>query len=168
MTFSSALRPNPVLRAAGCLGVLSLSVLFVAGCGGSSSEAPTGLSLYPVKGKVLLEDGKPLTAGRVVFVATNGNIAPNGPIGSGGEFTLSSGSAGEGAPAGDYKVRIEPEITGGGQGKAKKGAKLPFGLHYTDEDSSGLKATVKPEPNDLSFKLSAKDSGPAKGGRVKD
>jgi hypothetical protein len=168
MTVSSALRPNPVLRTAGCLGVLSLSILFVAGCGGSS-EAPTGLTLYPVKGKVLLEDGKPLTAGRVVFVATNGNIAPNGPIGAGGEFTLSSGSAGEGAPAGEYKVRIEPEITGGGQAKAKKGAKLPFGMHYTDEDSSGLKATVKPEPNDLPpFKLSAKESVPAKGGRVKD
>jgi hypothetical protein len=168
MTASSALRPSPVRRAAVCLGALSLPVLFLAGCGGGS-EAPTSLTLYPVKGKVLLEDGKPLTAGRIVFVATQGNIAPNGTIGSGGEFTLSSGPAGEGAPAGEYKVRIDPEITGGGQGKVKKGARFPFGLHYTDEDSSGLTATVKPEPNDLPpFKLSAKDSVPAKGGRVKD
>jgi hypothetical protein len=62
-----------------------------------------------------------------------------------------TGSSGEGAPAGDFKVRIEPEdksliATSRSSASAKK---LPFPAKYLDEDSSGLTATIKPEPNQL-------------------
>ena len=144
-----------------------------SGCGGGS-EAPASLSLNPVKGKVLLEDGKPLTSGNVVFVSSTTGISPNGRIGADGSFTLSSGVQGEGAPAGEYKVRIEPDLGPGTSAlKPKAGAKPPFPSSFADEDSSGLKVTVKSGDNTIEpFKLSAKNaqvlSAPAALSRVRD
>lgn len=143
------------------------------GCGGGS-EAPPSLSLNPVKGKVVLDDGKPLTTGRVVFVSATTGISPNGKIGTDGTYTLSSGDQGDGAPAGEYKVRIEPDLgPGTSAAKPKPGAKLPFPNAYADEDSSGLKVTVKSGENTIEpFKLSAKNvsaiAAPAAGSRVRD
>jgi hypothetical protein len=74
----------------------------------------------------------------------------------------------EGRPAGNYKIRFEsPEATGGG-----KKAMIPFPSNYTDEDGSGLTASVKPEgPNDFQFELkkgsaaAAGSAGPARSRR---
>jgi len=146
----------------------SLPAVFVTGlaigCGGGG-DAPATLSLNPVKGKVLLEDGKPLTGGQVVLVSSTTGMSPTGKIGSDGSFTVNSGAQGEGAPAGEYKVRIEPEAgVGSPGGKPKPGGKLPFSSIYVDEDSSGLKVTVKAGENTLEpFKLSTKHASVAGG-----
>lgn len=134
------------------------------GCGGAG-EAPGSLSLNPVKGKVLLADGKPLAAGRVVLVSPTTGLAPNGKIGPDGSFTLTSGDQGEGAPAGEYKVRIEPDAAmGAGGSQPRSGSKLPFPAAYADEDASGLKVTIKPGENTLeAFKLVARRSEVAGG-----
>ena len=75
-----------------------------------------------------------------------------GPIGDDGGFELKQGDR-VGAPAGNYKVRIEinesslPKRPG-------KSSNLPFSAKYRDEDSSKLTATVKAEPeNPFEFKL---------------
>ncbi len=156
---------------------MNLSAVVVTGlalgCGGAS-EAPASLSLNPVKGKVVLDDGKPLTTGRVVFVSSTMGISPNGKIGTDGSYTLSSGEQGDGAPAGEYKVRIEHDLgPGTSAAKPKAGAKLPFPLAYSDEDSSGLKVTVKSGENTIEpFKLAAKNASslvaPAALSRVRD
>ena len=58
--------------------------------------------------------------------------------------------AGDGAPEGEYKVRIDPEPQPGSAGRAKRGAaNLPFPAKYADETTSDLKVTVKPGENDL-------------------
>ena len=116
----------------------------VAGC--RQSDSLPNLKVYEVKGKVLLADGKPLTNGWVYFVPKGElTVTPSAIIGSDGTFSLITGGSGEGVPAGDYKIRIE---TPGFQ-PAQKSKKGPFPSKYTDEDSSGIVITVRPEANQL-------------------
>ena len=137
--------------------------LAAAGCGGDPAGGTRNEALYAVKGQVLLPNGKPLTGGTVVFVANSGqDAAPRGPIDSSGNFALKTRDN-DGAPAGDYKVRIEPDasIMKGKGGKLDPAA-LPFPAKYADTDGdTGLTATVKAEPNTLpAFKLAIdKDGG---------
>ena len=79
-------------------------VMAMAGC--ESSNPLSGKTLYPVTGKVLLADGKPLTSGQVVFVATKSTITSTASIESDGGFAFKA-AAGDGLPEGEYKVRIE-------------------------------------------------------------
>ena len=74
----------------------------LGGCG--EPNALSGAKLYPVKGKVLLEDGKPLTSGQVVFVGSKSMITSPATIASDGTFTFKAAS-GDGLPEGDYKIR---------------------------------------------------------------
>jgi hypothetical protein len=157
MTMSATrnLVPKRGLGGSGWRCWLGLGLLAgVAGCG-DNSGAPSKLTVYEVKGKVLLADGKPLESGHVYFVHANGATTSEGKIGTDGSFSLSTGNSGEGAPVGDYRVRVEPSDpsliapSSAGRRGAAKGKKLPFDSKYLDEDSSKLKAVVKPEPNVL-------------------
>jgi len=129
---------------------LGLTMLSLGGCGDPSTAAGP---LYPVKGKVLLADGKPLTTGRVEFLPVKGGMPAAGDIGSDGSFSLKTGDGREGAPAGDYRVRIEPKTLAAK--KQGKPASFPFPAKYVDEDGyTGLTATVLAEPTTLEpFKL---------------
>ncbi len=138
-------------------------LVFVALSGCGETNPLSGVKLYPVKGKVLLPDGKPLAAGKVVFVGDKTSITSATDIGSDGSFELKEGS-GAGLPEGEYRVRLE---TTSGKGKNK----LPFPARYLDEDGSRLKATVTSDDskNIFEFKLDAKDlassTGSPKGSR---
>ena len=137
-------------------GGLSLSVTLAIGSAGCGSLDRFSLPpSYPVKGKVLLPDGKPLTSGRIMFVSTERALTFGGTIGPDGTFTVKSGTR-EGAPQGNYKVRIEIDETSLPQAKGRKGqrsAQLPFANKYTDEDASQLTATVKPDENSNNFEF---------------
>jgi hypothetical protein len=121
----------------------------VAGCG--ASDAPPVVTVYEVKGAVLKADGKPLTGGRVYFVPNDGALTPEGTIGPDGTFSLATGRSGDGAPPGEYRVRVEPDgpsLVAAATGRnPAKGKKLPFPPKYLDEDSSGLTARVEPRAN---------------------
>jgi hypothetical protein len=135
--------------------MLGLILLGFGGCG--DPNAVTQLKIYPVKGKVLLADGKSLTGGRVVFMLPEKGLEFEGSIESDGSFRI-KGSQGEGAPEGTYKVRIAPDWTKPGDNAARaarrKSADLPFPAMYGDETTSGLTATVKSGDNTLEpFKL---------------
>jgi hypothetical protein len=116
----------------------------LSGCSGSD-KLPS-LQVYQVTGKVLLADGKPLNAGWVYFVPKSDlSVTPSAKIAEDGTFSLDTGGSGEGAPAGEYKVRIEaPQAH-----LDPKSKKSLFPFKYTDEDSSDLVVTVKAEPNKL-------------------
>jgi hypothetical protein len=152
----SALRPLSGLLVAG------LVLLGTSGCGQSGGVA--GLPHHPVKGKVILSDGKPLTSGQVVFVSSKGGSEFFGEIQSDGSFTMKSPAA-EGLPEGDYLVRIDPEVQTSASGKGKPasrrgGPNIPYPAKYADETTSGLKVTVKPGDNALEpFKLVPGQSG---------
>jgi hypothetical protein len=118
----------------------------LAGCRGSDSLP--SYQVYQVEGKVLLADGKPLGGGWIYFVPKGDlPVTPSGVIGSDGTFSLVTGGSGDGAPPGEYKVRVEaPQF----QQAAPKSRKKPiFPVKYKDEDSSGLVITVRAESNRL-------------------
>jgi len=132
-------------------GVAGLGTLLLAasaglsGCGGQSDSLPK-LQVYEVKGQVVLADGKPLRSGVISFVP-KGNLAitPSANIGPDGSFSLVTGGSGEGAPAGEYKVRVEaPEFR-----PDPKTKKEIFPSKYSDEDSSKIEITVLPQENRL-------------------
>lgn len=124
----------------------------LSGCGVSDPPPPI-VTVYPVKGKVLLADGSPLKGGHVWFVPKSDSALNSyGEISSDGSFSLTTGSSGEGAPAGEFKVRIEPANPPSPKlgGRTRPDQKpLPFREKYTDEDASEIVVTVKAGPNEL-------------------
>lgn len=139
-------------RSAGVAILVGLLV-GLSGCGSGQYSGP----VYPVKGKVLLATGKPLTTGSVQFIPESGGALASGKIGSDGSFSLVSLDKREGAAPGSYKVRIEPSLEMTAP-RGKSRTALPFALKYTDDDGdTGLTATVKAEPTELEpFRLEAK------------
>jgi hypothetical protein len=127
-----------------------MTILLLGGCG--QTDTPPVVRVYEVKGKVLLAGNKPLTRGRVVFVPTQEPLlVSSAEVREDGTFSLATGESGEGAPAGNYKVRVEPVGPVPNEQRPRSGSKsLPFPSKYFDEDSSGLSVTVKPEANVLS------------------
>jgi hypothetical protein len=120
-----------------------------SGCG--AGDAPRWQTVHAVTGKVVLANGKPLNGGAVYFVPADGAVMSEGKIAPDGSFSLLTGGSGAGAPAGEFKVRIEPpdasvlairRTPGSGKG-------LPFPARYLDEDTSGLTVVVKSGANDL-------------------
>lgn len=129
--------------------ICSALLVQLGGCG-TSDGGVQKQTVYPVKGSVVLADGKPLSGGKIYFVPKAGAVMSEGTVGSDGAFALETGGSGEGAPAGDYKVRVEPaDASALSTKKASTGKALPFARKYLDEDASGLTATVKAEPNQL-------------------
>ncbi len=136
------------------LALAVVLAVLASGCGDGDTRAVG--KTYAVKGKVLLPDGKPLPAVKVVF---SGPAMNNAVTEGDGTFALKEGA---GLPAGDYQVRLEVNESKG----TLKNQQLPFPRHYLDEDGSGLTAKVTADgPNDFEFKLTkdepaaAKDSG---------
>jgi hypothetical protein len=137
------LKRHPKFSHIGWLNVVCLMASAgLAGCG--NRDSLPRLQVYEVKGKVLLADGKPLPSGWISFVPKGDlPITPSAKIASDGTFTLVTGGSGEGAPSGDYKVRIEaPELR-----PDPKTRKAVFPAKYSDEDSSGIVITVLPKEN---------------------
>jgi hypothetical protein len=110
------------------------AVLTVAavGCGES------GPKLYPVRGKVTYEDGKPVGARSVMFQSVDdpGSVA-SGELEPDGSFELHHVSGKPGAVAGNHKVMILTERPEWGEKKSGPLAK------YQSFDTSGLTAAVE-------------------------
>jgi hypothetical protein len=136
------------------VSVAVLSLLSLTSCGG---PGPYSGTLYPVKGQVLLADGKPLTGGFVQFIPKQGGLHASGKIEMDGTFSLRSLKNRDGAAPGEYKIRIEPnpELLAR---KGRAAQKLPFALRYREYDGdTGLTATIKAEPTHLEpFRLESK------------
>jgi hypothetical protein len=131
----------------------ALSLLSLAGCGGTGPYTGT---LYPVKGQVLLADGKPLPGGTVQFLPKQGGLPASGKIEADGTFSLKSKTR-DGAAPGEYRIRIEPST----ELLVKKGRgtpKLPFASKYREYDgNTGLTATIHARETQLEpFRLEPK------------
>ena len=118
---SKSARRTALGRAVGIVAAAGLMISGLSGCGEPTYPTAT---LYPVKGQVLLSDGKPLTSGQVVLVS-NQDVAFLGKVESDGRFSIKSGAS-DGAPEGEYKVRIEPELQPGIAGRAKGRSRSAF------------------------------------------
>jgi hypothetical protein len=128
---------------------LSFPWLFLLGLTSCGGPGPYSGTLYPVKGQVLVADGKPLTGGSVQFIPKQGGLPASGKIETDRSFSLKSLKSREGAAPGEYKVRIEPssELL---LKKGRKAQRLPFASKYREYDGqTGLTATIKAEPTQL-------------------
>ena len=86
--------------------------MIVAVCMSAASCSNKGLPLYPVHGRVLL-DGKPM-AGAMIILHPAGDVGLNGLrpralADADGWFKIYTYSIGDGAPAGQYAVTIQPK-----------------------------------------------------------
>jgi hypothetical protein len=151
------------------LAMMAVWAVGFAGCG--DPNAAGSLKVYPVKGQVLLHDGKPLSSGRVVLVSTEKAVEFTGEVGSDGHFEVKTGY-GDGAPEGTYKVRVEyddsSEAPMRGKPSRRNVSKLPFAPKFSDESTSDLSVTIKPGENVLEpFKLTnVQVTSHTKNGRV--
>jgi hypothetical protein len=134
---------NPRLglcRRAQILGILGMIAL---GCGegGLIYDSQPGDPTHPVKGRVLLADGKPAEGGRVIFNPVKGpGLQARGEIGSDGTFTLMSRTEGDGAISGEYSVLVVIPPTRQELRRYEK---------YANEDRPLLKASITSGPNEL-------------------
>jgi hypothetical protein len=93
----------------------------------------------------------------LVPVVDNPNQKPAPPSASGqvdkdGHFTLTTFTAGDGAPAGKYTVTLMPSLAGNPE--------PPIPSRYTTVRSSGLDVTIEKKPdNNLTVALESKVSG---------
>lgn len=135
--------PNFFRRAA-LVAALIVPLFALVGCG---SKGPT---LYPVKGKVVGADGKPLEHATVVFhpvAATDPNLSkPRAKVAADGSFSLSTVGTDDGAPPGEYKVTVEQWLAGP-RSDDPPANRLP--TKYASPDQSGLTATVGSGPTEL-------------------
>ena len=140
-------RSDFALRRLGWL--LTVVGIGLAGC---SSD-----KLYPVKGKILLPDGKPLTAGKVLFVGIKSRTRSEWPLwkAPANDFTFKGPSGDSALPVGEYRVVIEPAVNAPAKKSAGKLTLFPFAAKYSDEDGSDLKAVVTTDEsqNNFEFKL---------------
>ena len=140
------LERKPFCRVLLMSGLVIFACAVLAGC--HQSDSLPSLQVYQVKGKVLLADGKPLGGGWIYFVPKGDlPLTPSAEIQPDGTFSVVTGGSGEGAPPGEYKVRVETPQLSQAKSRSKTKSVVPF--KYTDEDSSGLVVVVRAEPNQI-------------------
>ncbi|HZU34575.1 MAG TPA: carboxypeptidase-like regulatory domain-containing protein [Gemmataceae bacterium] len=130
--------------------VATLTCLLGVGCTGQPSQKPC----YPVHGSVRVK-GKPAVGALVTFYPKDNsdNTAPTaaGTTDANGGFSLSTYMQDDGAPAGDYKVRITLQTEQFGRrtpmrkGPPRKGPPMKA----TQPPASRFEAHVSEGPNDL-------------------
>jgi hypothetical protein len=127
----------------------TLSALLVAGAAGC------GGGLYPVSGKVTLNDGTPLTKGLVIFEGQEGDkkVTARGELQADGTYRLGTKRPGDGAPPGKYQVLISPQID------VDSPQDPPFDKRYTQFGTSGLTFEVTAGTNDFPIQLSRPGKG---------
>jgi hypothetical protein len=142
--------------------ILLPALLAGAGCGKDDQVA-----VNPVAGTIS-QGGKPVAKAMILFQPT----APKTPeqadapehstlvaeTDQEGKYSLSTYTANDGAPAGDYLIAIRP-LGNGPSVEESDGpvrpsrARSPISTKYAKTESSPLKATVAPGENKLDFEL---------------
>ena len=112
---------------------LLILLLFIAGCS-------KGVS---VDGRVVFEDGTPLTRGEVRFVS--GGKMFSGPIMKDGTFVMQGPTPNSGIEPGTYDVSITGavEIESGGKDDPYGKSRSLIAQKFADPQTSGLTCTVK-------------------------
>ena len=122
----------------------------------SCAKAPNHPPVYPVEGRVLYE-GKPAPGAVVILHSPTEEPAkasrPHARADANGDFQLTTYRTGDGVPAGTYVVTLEWKQAGD---HPEQGAEL-LPSAYTDPNTSKLRATVIPGPNEpLVLQLTAR------------
>jgi hypothetical protein len=110
-----------------------------------------GSELQPVRGKLMLPDGKPAANSQVVFEGPIGGktISARGDVHADGSFELSTAQPGDGVPLGKYRVQVNPPPVV----DAEAAQRAPFHPKFSDFSTSGLEFEVKAGSNDFPIQL---------------
>lgn len=163
-----------------CAVGFMLAAVALSSVSGCSGEAGDRLPVYPVSGTVT-QNGEPVADAQVAFVPVGEGKAATGNTASDGTYELTTYTAGDGAAAGEYKVKITKmsrppegeasaadsgdesgELTedesyvppGAGGGEPDWTPKNLLPEKYADAAESGLTATVEPDgDNTFDFSL---------------
>jgi hypothetical protein len=138
--------------------LLSVTLLAVAGCGGTK--------VYPVSGQINFKGKSMAGTGGITFVPLvqkEGALMAGGEVAADGTYKLTTVKPGDGAMVGEYRVVItqvtvvEPKpVADGEKAPAIVAALTPDQLIpaiYGDHATSPLTATVKAENNTINFEL---------------
>src|SRR5262245_33534060 len=122
--------------------VVAVTLLGLAGCGGPR--------LYPVRGKVVWENGaeaRELAGGLVATEAESGSVGARGDIQEDGSFELSTYKPGDGALLGKHRVTVS-------EYSPKEPPPPPIMERaFSRPDTSGLEITVEPKANEFILKV---------------
>src|SRR6516165_9929344 len=112
----------------------------VAGCGGGR---------YPVHGRVVYEDGSPLTEGIVIGERAEGDrrVKAQGSVKKDGTFSWGTLTPGDGAEPGKYRVVVVPRAVG--EKEASQGVLPAVERKFSNPQTSGIDFEVKPGRNEL-------------------
>jgi hypothetical protein len=104
--------------------------------------AGCGPGLYPVRGTVTYDGGKPVTAGMVVFESRDQEkpVTARGEIRADGSFELGTHRPRDGAPAGKYRVLVAPKSDPNAVDRPT--GPPPFDPRYADFRTSKLEFEV--------------------------
>ena len=109
----------------------------LAGCGDSNP------AVYPVTGTVSF-NGEPLSTGTIVFIPKSGGASAQGQIGSGGKYTLTTFTDGDGALPGTHTVMVSAMKDNGPEAPAT--ALVPDKF---SSENSGLTGEVKEQDENV-------------------
>lgn len=122
--------------------ILLLSLIVVCGC--SRTKLPANPKTVPVKGRVLLANGKPLDGGRLTFHNKDPKkaaIEGRADLESNGTFQASTFGQDDGLMPGSYIVSIEPVSYKGKTPKPVNADVIP--KKFQKKDTSTLEVEVK-------------------------
>jgi hypothetical protein len=140
--------------------------LFVAGCVLFSGCGDGRVARYPVFGAVHV-DGQPAEGAIVIFCPTETSpeaerLRPSGQTDAAGKFGLTTLEAGDGAPAGKYKVLVQWPAPSQAPAQDRSGRRGAAGRdrllgQYFNLEKATLVATVEETSNELPpFELKSK------------
>ena len=133
--------------------VLFVGIVVAVGCGDNGR-----VRTYPVSGKVVFPDGKPLPGGNIICIGDSEEVAltARASINDDGTFVLGTYEEDDGATEGKHLVSIDPPVPENFNPDAGPPPKL-IHTRYQHPDTSGLEFTVDPDgPNEVTLEVSLK------------
>jgi hypothetical protein len=127
-------------------------ILFVLALVVPCSASGCGKGLHPVRGKVVYEDGSPMTEGFVICEMKDGDtpVMARGEIQSDGTFQLGTLKPRDGAHPGKYRVLVMPN----GRTEAEEHSLPPvLDRKFQSYNTSGLVLDVQEGSNEVTFRV---------------
>lgn len=137
-------RKRSLIASLSCLALLAAFSMTSSGCGNPK---------YPVTGRVLFKDGKPLPPGGMIYfspVDPSNHTGARAYLEEDGTFTLSTDAEGDGSLLGKFKVSIKPPPQGRGEDDPRANVNIIDPKYYSF-DKSGIEVEVKPGKNEFSI-----------------
>ncbi len=137
---------STIMRGRGLVAAI-LTGFVLSGCGGGGGSTE---KTYPVKGKITL-DGKPFGPANIVFSPiAKGARDCVGQVDAEGNVTVTTYQAGDGAPAGEFRVYVPPAASA-----------TPIPAVYQSATESPLRVKVSESGGEFSLAMDSSAGPPA-------